>query len=73
MSLAMNGSASGVPKCWHFPRSRKAYFHRSTGAVAQPGERLLCKQEVGSSILLGSTIDSNENFTSGEIRSRLVL
>ena len=31
-------------------------FERSCGALAQLGERLLCTQEVRSSILLGSTI-----------------
>ena len=33
-------------------------FERSCGALAQLGERLLCTQEVRSSILLGSTIQT---------------
>ena len=31
------------------------YCHNHLGAIAQLGERLLCKQEVASSILAGST------------------
>jgi hypothetical protein len=33
----------------------KTHYHRAIGAIAQLGERLLCKQEVAGSIPAGST------------------
>ena len=38
-------------------------FSSDIGAIAQLGERLLCTQEVRSSILLGSTINSIGFYT----------
>ena len=43
-------------------RNRKCQF---TGAIAQLGERLPCTQEVGSSILPGSTITEAGSEKSG--------
>ena len=37
------------------------------GAIAQLGERLLCKQEVGGSIPPGSTRESFRNKTNNEL------
>ena len=41
------------------------------GAVAQLGERLLCKQEVVGSIPSGSTIIFGNGVRSGRIRARI--
>ena len=46
--------------------------YRHTGAIAQLGERLLCTQEVGSSILPGSTKVSNADGW-GTSRERFAL
>jgi hypothetical protein len=47
---------SAVQVCPDPPVSEQVDLVSARGAIAQLGERLLCTQEVRSSILLGSTI-----------------
>jgi hypothetical protein len=52
-SREMTTSRWAVPTLHGLPRQK---LHRSLGAVAQLGERLVCIQEVAGSIPVGSTI-----------------
>ena len=50
------GAARGCPQVAARRRARPVW-NSGQGALAQLGERLICIQEVRSSILLGSTMD----------------
>ena len=48
-------------------------WHLTSGAVAQPGERLVCIQEVVGSIPSGSTIQMSDDRDQGSGECRLIV
>jgi hypothetical protein len=54
------------------PDARAPPVHASSGAIAQLGERLLCKQEVIGSIPIGSTSNCTSRNQQSTARARLI-